>query len=357
MKKLIAWLLCCSLLVTLSSVFAADEIPVSAQAFVLYCPDNGEILLSENADIPLPMASTTKIMTTLLTLEYASKDNKIVEFTEDMMAEGSSMYLVPGEKVTLRDLAIGMMMQSGNDAANAAAISISGSVEKFSDLMNEKAKEIGMSNTHFVTPSGLDDGRHYSCAEDMAILMAYCLKNKAFANITAQKSMTVYFIEPDGKAVEYSNHNKLLCLYDGCIGGKTGYTEKSGRCLVTAAKKDGVTLIAVTLNDRDDWEDHIGLYNYGFNALTSVNIGDQVDYSVSVVGGKDDSVSLSADTSQTVIVPRNRAGNVKVRYILPPFLYAPVKKGEKAGKIEYFIDDKMIASIPLIICSDINCLK
>ena len=171
------------------------------------------------------------------------------------------MYLKVGEKVRLSDLAVGMMMQSGNDAANAAAIAIAGSTDAFADLMNEKAREIGMENTHFVTPSGLDDEAHYSTARDMAKLMAYALKNDRFSEITAQTSADGAFYHAREQACTYPNHNRLLSLYEGCIGGKTGYTMTAGRCLVTAAKRGGMTLIAVTLDDRDDWDDHTALYD------------------------------------------------------------------------------------------------
>lgn len=182
-------------------------------------------------------ASTTKIMTSLITLEEAASCNSEVTFKQEMVAEGSSMYLKVGEKVRLSDLASGMMMASGNDAANAAAYTISGSPEKFSQRMNEKAKQIGMTNTNFVTPSGLDDDNHYSSAKDMALLMSYALENDDFANLTAKKSVTVEFLEPKSKKTAYANHNRLLSLYPYCTGGKTGYTTVAGRCLVSSAKK------------------------------------------------------------------------------------------------------------------------
>ena len=347
MKKLISCFVCCVIVFTAFPAAHADSVTTSAEAFILYCADNGEVILSQNADSELPMASTTKIMTALITLEYAAKENKTVEFFEEMSAEGSSMYLKPDEKVTLKDLAVGMMMQSGNDAANAAAISIAGSTDRFAEIMNSKAEELGMEHTHFVTPSGLDDDGHYSCARDLAMLMTYALKNKSFAEITSQKSMDVDFVEPDGKSVTYANHNKLLSLYDGCIGGKTGYTEKSGRCLVSAAKRDGVTLIAVTLNDPDDWDDHIGLYTYGFNALVAVKPPENNGYNIDIVGGKKDNISLTCGEYQPVVVPRDKAKDVAVRIILPAFCYAPINKGDRVGEIDYLLDGKEIAAIPL----------
>ena len=344
MKKLLCALL--AVLIPFLSVPAvhAEEVGISAQAYVLYCPDNGEILLSDNADTALPIASTTKIMTTLLTLEEAERENRTVEFTDEMIAEGSSMYLKRGEKVTLYDLAVGMMMQSGNDAANAAAIAIAGSIEDFAVLMNQKAQAIGMEHTHFVTPSGLDDEDHYSTAHDMALLMAVALQNDDFAAITAQTSMEVHFIYPADKFITYPNHNKLLQLYDGCIGGKTGYTDQAGRTLATAARRNGLTLIAVTLNDRDDWDDHCALYDYGFDHYEARTVSCNIDERA-LVGGYRDTISLSI-ASACVIVPKD-AGEIRQEILLPAFVYAPVKEGETVGKILCSHNGKMLSEIPL----------
>lgn len=347
MKKLFCILMSFAVMALCIVPFHAEQVSTSAMAFVLYCPDNGEVLLSQNSDRALPMASTTKIMTTLLTLEKAAEDDRVIEFTDEMIAEGSSMYLKTGEKVRLSDLAVGMMMQSGNDAANAAAISISGSIESFADLMNEKARAIGMERTHFVTPSGLDDPEHYSCAYDMALLMAYALQNRAFADITAQTSMTVDFVYPEDKRVTYPNHNRLLSMYSDCIGGKTGYTGLSGRCLVTAAKRDGLTLIAVTLDDPDDWDDHMALYDYGFDNYSTVTPHSDRDYALDIVGGDRESVALYADEGSAMIVPKSDADTIRTQVFLPAFAYAPVKKGEQAGKIVYTSQGSIIKEVPL----------
>ncbi len=185
----------------LSFSIKASALSVSAQSAVLYCADNNEVYFSKNENKRMRPASTTKIMTALLTLEYAEKDNKQVKFTEDMIAEGSSMYLKLGEVVTLRDLAVGIMLCSGNDAANAAAISISGSKEKFAKLMTERAHKIGMKHTNFITPSGLDDKDHYTTAYDMALLMAKAMENSDFKRLTSLKSETVKFIKPANKHI------------------------------------------------------------------------------------------------------------------------------------------------------------
>ncbi len=346
MRKVLSLSIAFLLLLLSVPAVSAEEVDVSAQAYVLFCADNGEALLSGNADARLPMASTTKIMTSLLALEEAAVENRIVTFTEEMIAEGSSMYLKVGEQVTLYDLAVGMMMQSGNDAANAAAIALDGSPEAFAQRMNEKAKAIGMTHTHFVTPSGLDDDDHYSTARDMALLMAYALKNPDFAQITAQTAMTVDFTEPADKSVTYPNHNRLLKLYDSCIGGKTGYTERSGRCLVTAARRDDMTLICVTLNDRDDWDDHIALYDYGFGHFAAVAPRDAA-CTLNVVGGTEDTVAVKAEREASFIIPIENKDQIETRLFLPSFVYAPIERGDRVGEVRYYLDGRLLSAVPV----------
>lgn len=344
MKRLLSFVLLLRILPLLLISASAAEVETSAAAYALYCPDNGELLLSENADTELPIASTTKIMTTVLTLEEAARDNRVVEFTDEMAAEGSSMYLKRGEKVTLYDLAVGMMMQSGNDAANAAAITINGSIRAFADRMNEKAQAIGMTHTHFVTPSGLDDAEHYSTAYDMALLTAYAMRNEDFASIVSQTSMEVHFLYPADKFMTYPNHNKLLRMYEDCIGGKTGYTEKAGRCLVSVSRRGGLTLIAVTLDDRDDWRDHIALFEYGFDHFEkrTLSVG---SHTLAVVGGVQDALTVSAP-DQSAVVPKD-ADELTTRLNLPAFLYAPVQKGDHVGTVEYSLQGEALIEVPL----------
>lgn len=348
MKQTIALVLVLAVfIVSLNATACAFEFPLSAQAYVLYCVENDTLLISHNENEKMKPASTTKIMTTLLALEEAQKNDKLVSFCESMIAEGSSMYLKVSDTVHLSDLCIGMMMASGNDAANAAAISISGDIEKFSELMNNRAKSIGMKNTNFVTPSGLDDEMHYSTAYDMALLMACAIKNEEFAQLTREKSMTVDFLTPQ-KQVTYTNHNRLLSMYEHCIGGKTGYTKSAGRCLVTAAKKDGLTLVCVTLNASDDWNDHIKMYDYGFEKLCGIDTDDSDErYTIDVVGSDVDKVSLYCDISGNTAVNKEDKDKVKKTVYMPSFVYAPVNVGEYIGMVVYTIDDKVIASNPV----------
>lgn len=355
MKRLLCAALAAVMLMSAAVLpVCSAQVETSAEAYALYCPDNGGLLLSSNPDERLSMASTTKIMTALITLEYAGKDNKTVEFTDEMTAEGSSMYLKAGERVTLDDLAVGMLMQSGNDAANAAAIAIAGSVEDFAGLMNARAADIGMDNTRFVTPSGLDDDGHYSTARDMALLMAEAMENPRFCEITAQTSMTVHFIEPRGKFVTYPNHNRLLRMYDSCIGGKTGYTDKSGRCLVTVSRRDGMTLIAVTLNDRHDWRDHISLYDFGFENYRAVHPDTDCPDTIDIAGGVCDTVSLYASAPPVIILPVDKAPALQAGIYLPAFVYAPVKADDTAGKIIYTVNGETVGETPLLYAEDVE---
>lgn len=362
MKKLISSILCVILFVTavpIASSAENSEIPdISAESYVLYCADNGNIITSKNEHKKMKPASTTKLMTTLITLEEAAASDKQVKFTKEMTAEGSSMYLEVGNVVTLRDLAAGMMMASGNDAANAAAVTVAGNSEKFAERMNERASQIGMKDTHFVTPSGLDNENHYSTAYDLALLMSYALENDDFAELTSQKSATVNFINPADKKTTYANHNKLLSLYDCCIGGKTGYTMAAGRCLVSAAKKDGLTLVCVTLNDRNDWNDHISLYDYGFSKFACFESKD-TDYvfDVSCVGGTADSTTVVGEKDIKLVVPASDKENIVRKVYCDSFLYAPIKENQSVGVIEYTLDNDILASNNLIAMKAVNSKK
>lgn len=361
MKKIASVVLSVLLVLSFSVCARAEDsaVPkISAEAYVLYCVDNGQIINSKNENKKMKPASTTKLMTSLLTLEEASSANKEVKFTDKMSAEGSSMYLKVGEIVTLRDLASGMMMASGNDAANAAALSISGSIEKFAKKMNERASQIGMKNTHFVTPSGLDDDNHYSTAYDLALLMSYALENDDFAKLTSQKQTAVEFVEPESKKITYTNHNRLLSLYEYCIGGKTGFTKAAGRCLVSAAKKDGLTLVCVTLNDGNDWNDHISLYDYGFKSLSCYKSDDTAFFAdIPCVGGVSDSVTVTGEKAASIVVPADEADKIERKIYIDSFLYAPIKQSDVVGRIEYTINGKKTAETKLIAVDSVKSRK
>lgn len=239
----------------------AAEISVSAYAAVLLDCDSGEALYEKNADDKMLIASTTKIMTALVALDCVRLD-ETAEVTYDHMVEGSSMYLKPGETVTVEELLYGLLLCSGNDAALCLADYCGGSIENFVSLMNEKATAIGMKNTSFENPNGLDGEKHYSTARDMALLAQTAANDPTFCRLCSTKTVHI------GERT-MTNHNKLLSQLDGCIGMKTGYTKAAGRTLVSCCERDGRRLVAVTLCDGDDWNDHKCLYEWGFAQVKS----------------------------------------------------------------------------------------
>ncbi len=254
------------LLVLLSS-FGVGAI--GARSAVVINGETGEILYAVNENERLPMASTTKIMTAYTVAKNVPLDKTVKVTFDAVNVEGTKAGLMPGDTVTYRDLIICMLLPSGNDAANVAAVSVSGSKEKFSRLMNKTAKKAGLKNSCFVTPSGLDANGHYTTAYDLALLTKKALENEDIRTVVAMKSaeITVKGQEKE-RTLKLYNHNKLLRMYDDVIGVKTGYTKSSGRCLVSAGKKDGKYVIAVTLNDKNDWNDHRALLDLGYEKFT-----------------------------------------------------------------------------------------
>lgn len=321
----------------------------SASAAIIYCADNGEVLYGHNINDKRAIASITKIMTAVVALEYAASYDKEVKITPAMYAEGSSMYLKEGEILKLSEIVKGMMSVSGNDAANAVALSVGGSMEKFSDMMNDKARQIGMKNTHFVTPSGLDSEEHYSTAYDMALLCAYAMENETFREIVSQKNIDVSYIYPENKMQTLTNHNRLLSLYDGCIGIKTGYTMKAGRTLTSCAERDGVRLIVVTLNDGNDWDDHCGLYDYGFSVVERIRLADENRrIEIPVAGEENETAVVVPERNMDVTVKKEDKDRIEEHIYLPRFLFSPVGSSTMEGTIEYTLDGKVISTARLI---------
>ena len=343
--KIIAAVLSLLLLAAGSTVSYSAEPSLSAYAYALYCVNTGEFLLSCNGEERLPMASTTKIMTAILGIEalQASEEEMVVTMSADMYAEGSSMYLADGEQVLMSDLVGGMLMVSGNDAANAIALTVGGSFDGFSQMMNEKAGELGLQNTSFVTPSGLDADNHYTTAEDLAKIMAYCMENALFREIDSSSSITVDFVNPKGKSQTYYNENRLLREYEYCVAGKTGYTTSAGRTLVSCAEKDGIRLIAVTLSDPDDWNDHKSMFDYGFDRLSLQQLDmDFSSLSVPIVGGTKQAVNLNVGEQPSVCVGEQQPDEVEVCYELPAFVYAPIAQDSEVGTVKYYCNGNVI---------------
>ena len=304
----------------------AEAMPSIGAASAIVMNSGGEVVYEKNADSRSLIASTTKLMTALLALEDSALSDEVEILPEWTEVEGSSMYLKAGERYTMQELLEGLLLASGNDAALAIACHTAGDEESFVARMNERAGELGMLGSHFENPHGLDGAEHYSTARDLALLMAACMENRGFAALTAEKSCTV-------REQTYVNHNKLLTLCPGCIGGKTGYTEAAGRCLVSCCEREGTRLICVTLNDPDDWADHQLLYHWAFGKFSTRELSQEVELSVPVLSGTKTLVSIEA-SEHRLFLPRS--AELRLVAHLPRFVFAPVEAGETAGRIQVF---------------------
>ena len=267
--KLWVTLLIFTLLFSLFTVYVTskENLSVSAKSAALYEPDSDTFIYKKNFNLRLPMASTTKIMTALLALEVLDTEKNVKIDERAVGVDGSSIYLEAGEEMSVMDLVYATMLASANDAAEALAYEIAGDIDSFSSFMNERAYEIGLKDTNFLNPHGLDASGHYTTAHDLALICAEALKNPTFRTVSSTYKRV---IESNLKTRTVVNHNKLLKAYDGCIGVKTGYTKISGRSLVSAAERDGITLIAVTINAPNDWTDHKAMLDLGFSKATNV---------------------------------------------------------------------------------------
>ena len=340
MKRWLCGVLICLLLT--GSVRADSETPeISAGAAALLHMDSGTILYAENADAPMGIASTTKIMTALVVLEHCDLDERVEILPEDTEVEGSSMYLQAGETYTVKELLYGLMLASGNDAALALARYCGGSVEGFVDLMNQKAAELGLTRTHFCNPHGLDAEGHLSTARELGILACSAMENDTFREIVSMNDITI-------KNLTYVNHNKLLRTYDGCIGVKTGYTEACGRILVSCAERDGTRFVCVTLSDPDDWTDHAALLDWAFETWEYREI--TASYELAVLSGETPACTAEAIPTRLLLRTDEQP---KLRAELPRFLFAPLHKGETIGTLTATSPDGAEVQTPLICRSDI----
>lgn len=348
MKRFIAFVISA---VLLCGSFSVKALSVSARSAVVIDGISGKVLYSVNQNERLSMASTTKIMTALLLCEQGDLSREITVTEEMIRVEGTSMGLSVGLKVTYRDLLYGMLLASGNDAANAAAVSIGGSMDGFVAMMNRKAVSLGLSNTHFDTPSGLDGPTHYTTAYELALLTKEALNNNDFAAAAQTHSVTLTY---GGMKHTLTNHNRLLSTYQGAVGVKTGFTKKAGRCLVSAASRENGLIIAVTLNDGNDWQDHKAMLDYGFTCLNaSSDSFPSKSYTVKVYGGEMPSVTAKSDG----IAFRTAKGQrVTEKVFIRPFISAPVSEGETLGYIEYYCGEELVAKQTLKSENGINAL-
>lgn len=334
----------------------AGDLEVSAEAAVVMDADSGRLLYAQNPDKRLANASTTKIMTALLTLEQPDQDRYFTVDSDAIQVEGTTMGLQPGDSVTPHQLAAGMLLPSGNDAANAAAVEIAGSEGAFVRLMNQRAAELGLENTQYRNPSGLDAEGHYSSARDLAALAAHALENEDFADIVSKQEIRMAFGNPPYNRSLYTT-NKLLERYPYAIGVKTGYTDDAGLCLVTAAEKDGTRLIIVTLNGKDDVNTHMRLYEHFFPLLARVDLsGFTEGLSVPVTGGTRDSVAAVPAAEPEAALLEREYDELTREVELPQFVYAPVQAGQVLGEIRLLSGDKVVWQSALVADSDVPAL-
>lgn len=337
-KRLTASFIAISIFFSLCIKANAVELSLSAKSAILINALTNEVIYEKNAYEKRGMASTTKIMTALLTIERGNLHKTYVAKDEDVRIEGTSIGLKEGDRITLETLVQGMLLESGNDAANVSARVIGKSREKFVSLMNQKAKEIGMEDTQFKNPSGLTEEGHFSTAYDMALLGSFAIKNKQFRDICSQSSIRVSYGNPEYQRT-FKNHNKLLNSVEGAFGIKTGFTKASGRCLVSAAERDGVTLIAVTLSAPDDWNDHKKLFEYGFEKVKIYEMDfDTEKIELDVVGSDNKKIGVKLKNKLTYTAIDEEM-NPETVVLCDKFLYSGVKKGDRVGCVKVFSEN------------------
>lgn len=348
-KRIICVLLALSVFLSFAlsiPISASAEVGVSAKSAILIDADGGGVLFEKNAHARMGMASTTKIMTALTALRLSDVSRTVTVPREAVGTEGSSVYLCEGESLTVSELLYALLLASANDAAVAIAISLAGSVERFADEMNLYADELGLCNTHFTNPHGLADKDHYTTAYDLSVIAREALKNATLRDIfsTYKKTLPMCGIADRRLVV---NHNKLLRSYDGAIGMKTGFTKATGRCLVSAAQRDGLTLICVTLNAPDDWRDHTAMLDHGFDNYERRVFAEAGEFELSlpVVGGSSDSVTLTNLTELYLTVKKGSADTAEYRVLSSyRFMYAPVTGGFEAGTVTLACDTGKVSS-------------
>ena len=325
---------------------------VNARGAVLMEAETGDVIFGQNQNARLPMASTTKLMTALVAVESLPVETAVKIPAEAVGVEGSSIYLTEGEVLTLEQLLYALLLESANDAATAIAITVAGSVAAFAEKMNARAASLGLTDTHFVNPHGLDAEGHYTTAYELALITREALQNPTLRRICETSRKTIPLRGEEGVRL-LLNHNKLLSSYEGCIGGKTGYTKKTGRCLVSAARREGVTLIAVTLSAPDDWRDHAAMLDYGFALYESLPLCDEGFFSAPLwlVSGTQEYV-IAENTASLAVTLRRDHGPVTCVVELPRFDFAPVTAGQPLGYLRFYEETwdgtrRELGSVPL----------
>jgi D-alanyl-D-alanine carboxypeptidase (penicillin-binding protein 5/6) len=344
MKKCL-FFVCIVMICTACNVYADIY---GAESACLMNAVTGEVVYEKNAYDERPMASTTKIMTALVALENSDLYDIVTMSNEAVNVGGSSTYAKAGDQLYMEDALFGLMLNSGNDAAEAIAQTVGGTKEDFVKMMNERAAKIGATHTCFLNPSGLPQDGHYTTAYDLALIAREALKNDKFAEIVSTQQRTVWPVNNPERPLSFYNHNKLLDLFDDCTGVKTGYTQKAGRCLVSSAQRDGMKYIAVTLNDRNDWNDHKEMYERAFSE----------SYPFKAVDGgqcikKADGYSFVAEEDFIIPSPINKRTEIDLIIHMPEKINGPINKGEKVGYMQVMYNQEEIGTVNIVSESDV----
>ena len=349
--------------VTASNV---SELPkTNSRRYIVYDRISKSMIIGKNEDIKSAMASTTKIMTTIVILEKADLNETVTVSAKAGGTGGSRLGLKRGDKASVRDLLYGLMLRSGNDAAVALAEHVGGSVKEFAELMNEKASELGLTNTHFVTPHGLDDANHYTTALELAKLTDYAMNNETFSKIVGTKSITIYI---NNQPRQINNTNELLGVLNGVVGVKTGFTNNAGRCLVTETKRNNMDIITIVLGadtKKDRTKDSVNLIEYTFSKYKMYNLEEQIikefnkwkninEKRILIIKGKTSNPKLALGAMEKATIPI--CDNDKIEYSINALteIEAPVEQWNVMGKLTVKINGEILESIDIVNVNEVQ---
>lgn len=327
---------------------------VSAKNAIVIELNSGRVLYEKNAEDRAFPASTTKIMTALLAIENGNLDKKVKVSQNAVGVEGSSIYLEKGEKISLRDLVYGLMLRSGNDAAVAISEEIGGTTENFVTMMNRRANEIGLFNTHFMNPNGLHHNEHYTTAKDMALIAREAMKNPEFKTVAKTKSWITD--RGEGKYNYFYNKNKVVYQYEGGTGIKIGYTKVAGRTLVASSQRNGMELICVVMNAPNWFDDTYKLMDYIYTQYEPVTIinGNIPIKTIKVLNGEKNHVAIGPKQDIKCPLKKGESSNISIEYIVPTKVKAPISRWQEAGELKIYMDGIHVFSEALYYLEDIE---
>lgn len=332
-------------------LFQSHALADTSRSSILIEAETGRILYEHNAHEPLPMASTTKVMTALVALENCRLDERVITGKNAFGVPGTSIYLSEGETLTMENMLYGLMLSSGNDAAVAIAEHVAGSVDAFCRMMTQRAEELGCENTVFMTPHGLPHDIHHTTAYDLSLIAREAMKNDVFRTIVGTQRRQIPWMEHEYDRV-LTNKNRLLSDYEGATGIKTGYTNKAGRCLVFSAERSGMEVIGVVLNCQNWFDQAAAIMDEGFEKYEMVTVlgaGEKAG-EVEIIGGIKGSMAVCAAESLRVPMEKGKIPSVELQ--LPKFMEAGVRAGDAVGSIQLYDGDELLLSVPLLAMED-----